>query len=384
VSLLEGPLALVSVHSGKVLEVAPGAGEGARVVQSADRGEQCQRWQLIFVSKDDQGNAFYNIMNLHSGMVLEIARESREEGAAVLQRANLEGQGRRALHMQWRPIAVEDGECISYHVINRNSEKALDVEGGELEAAKKEGAQIIQWTYWGGANQRWQLIPSPPGDRIEPPDRRTAKVLAGPKVDTSRALSLMRSVEGWFLEEEAKLLLAIVSRALCELPDDCAVVEIGSYLGRSTVLLASAVRDLRPCGQVIAIDPHAGTISASATSIWQGTPTYETFCANVAAAGLQDAVCAIRQCSTNVSWDQPIGLLLVDGLHDYLSVRADFGHFDQDITPGGFVAFHDYDWPGVTQFVDELRGHNDYMWIDRAQSLVVLQKRNLLSSTSTE
>lgn len=194
--------------------------------------------------------------------------------------------------------------------------------------------------------------------------------------DRSKALSLMQSIVGWFSEVEAELLLATVTRALRELTNDCAVVEIGSYLGRSTVLLASAVRDLRPCGQVVAIDPHGGEVGIAGDLDRQGVSTYEAFCANMVAADMRDVVRTIRKRSTYTYWDQPIGLLFVDGLHDYDSVSADFGHFERWIRPGGFVAFHDYShhWPGVVQFVDEVRSGRDYEWVDGVQSLIVLQK----------
>jgi predicted O-methyltransferase YrrM len=199
---------------------------------------------------------------------------------------------------------------------------------------------------------------------------------AGVIPDRSKALSLMQSIVGWFSEAEAELLLATVTRALRELTDDCAVVEIGSYLGRSTVLLASTVRDLRPRGQVVAIDPHGGEVGIAGDLDRQGVSTYEAFCANMVAADMQDVVRTIRKRSTDTSWDQPIGLLFVDGLHDYDSVSADFGHFERWIRPGGFVAFHDYShhWPGVVQFVDEVRNGHDYEWVDGVQSLIVLQK----------
>lgn len=371
-SVPEGPLALVSVHSGNVLEIAAGAGEGAVAVQSVDRGGENQRWELIFVTKDEQGIDFYKLVNLRSGLALEIGDESLEDGAAVLQRTCSEDG--RASHMQWR-LAIDDGDDELYHVVNRNSGKVLDVEGGHTEESKKEGARVVQWAYWAGLNQRWRLIPSPPGACIQLSGWPTHRVPPGSVVDISKALSLMRTVWGWFSEYEAKLLLKTVSRALRDFPEDCSVVEIGSYLGRSTVLLASAVRDLRPDGHVVAIDPHEGMVS-TAGGVEYGIPTYEAFGANVTAAGLQDAVCAIRQCSTDVSWNQPIGLLFIDGLHDYASVSTDFDHFARWIRRGGFVAFHDYSpcWPGVVQLVDKLRNGDSYTWVDSAESLVVLQK----------
>jgi alpha-L-fucosidase len=39
----------------------------------------------------------------------------------------------------------------SYQIANRNSGKVLDVAGG----GTTDGTQVIQWPWWGGANQRW-------------------------------------------------------------------------------------------------------------------------------------------------------------------------------------------------------------------------------------
>ncbi|MQB02315.1 MAG: hypothetical protein GEU78_19155, partial [Actinobacteria bacterium] len=122
----------------------------------------------------------------------------------------------------------------------------------------------------------------------EPSDDAVASLL-----DRAAALDLMRPIMGWFTEEEAELLLDTAARALSEASgtvEDRAVVEIGSYFGRSTVLLASAVRDLRPSGRLTAIDPHDGVISLAGRANLQGSPTLEAFCRNLAAAGLRDVV----------------------------------------------------------------------------------------------
>jgi hypothetical protein len=52
------------------------------------------------------------------------------------------------------------------------------------------------------------------------------------------------------------------------------------------------------------------------------------------AAGVWDVVEIIRQRSVAVVWAEPIGLLFIDGLPDYDSVRADFEHFREWIAPG--------------------------------------------------
>ncbi len=49
-----------------------------------------------------------------------------------------------------------------------------------------------------------------------------------------------------------------------------------------------------------------------------------------------------------------IGLLFIDALHDYESVRKDFELWFPRMCAGGFVAFHDVDQPGPNRLVGEL------------------------------
>lgn len=197
----------------------------------------------------------------------------------------------------------------------------------------------------------------------------------GLRVDPAVALGRMRPIEGWFTEPEAMLLLDVAQRAVAEHPDS-AIVEIGSYQGRSTVVLATAVQGLRPAMRVAAIDPHEGLIDMPARPHQQVSPTYEALCRNLNAAGVADAVEVIPLPSTSVPWNRPIGLLFIDGLHDYDSVRADLEHFERWIEPGGFVAFHDYscDFPDVVRFIRELNERPEYGWVEHAGDLLVLRK----------
>src|SRR5262245_48937520 len=80
----------------------------------------------------------------------------------------------------------------------------------------------------------------------------TTEEVAGrsPVLDLDHYIRLSRRIPGWTRGQEA-VALAQVS---CSLPDDCTVVEIGSFLGGSAVLLAGA-RKLRGSGKVHCIDP---------------------------------------------------------------------------------------------------------------------------------
>jgi len=84
----------------------------------------------------------------------------------------------------------------------------------------------------------------------------------------------------------------------------------------------------------------------------------------------------IRSAPSAVAWHEPIDLLVVDALHDYASVAADFRHYEPSLRPNAYVAFHDdapY-FPGVQAFVGELRRGGAYRDVVQAGTLTVLQR----------
>jgi predicted O-methyltransferase YrrM len=193
----------------------------------------------------------------------------------------------------------------------------------------------------------------------------------------SPVLKHMRQIEGWLEDDEAEVLIAATRRAIETLPAPHAIVEVGSYCGRSTVVLGAAARAHHPDARVYAVDPHDGVVGALDQELKHGPSTLERFQHNVAAAKLQDVVVTIQQCSIGVVWNQPVSLLFIDHLHDYASVSHDFHHFAPHLVPGGFVAFHDYAdyYPGVKAFVNELLASSAYEQVVCAGSMVLLRKR---------
>jgi predicted O-methyltransferase YrrM len=189
-------------------------------------------------------------------------------------------------------------------------------------------------------------------------------------------LRQMRRIEGWLEEDEADLLIATAARVITEQPEPHAIVEIGSYCGRSTTILGTVTKTLSPGAKVFAIDPHDGEVGALDQGLRRTSPTLARFTANIAAAGLAGIVETVQQRSYEVRWERPIGMLLIDGLHDYANVSRDFQHFEQHVIPGGYVAFHDYAdyYPGVKKFVHEVLATGHYRRVHLARSLIVVQK----------
>ena len=145
-------------------------------------------------------------------------------------------------------------------------------------------------------------------------------------------------------------------------PGDGEIVEIGSFMGKSTCWLAMGAKSVGR-EKVTAIDHFEGSPEHQAgarceveTIVEEGT-TFNRFLEHIKAMAVDDYVQPIvassEEAATN--WDKPIRLLFIDGDHSYEQSKKDFELWSPFVVPGGVVAFHDInDWPGVTQFYNEL------------------------------
>lgn len=160
------------------------------------------------------------------------------------------------------------------------------------------------------------------------------------------------SVEGLIREDEMRLLFLAAALPTGE----GEVLEIGSFKGRSTVVLA---RGALWAGQdrVVACDTFTGP---SETDPDVTGSTYEAFAAALERHGLTEHVEVRPQLSSELAreWSRPIRLLWIDGDHTYEGVKADVDGFVPHLAPGAVVAFHDVGrsrFPGPTRcFLDEV------------------------------
>ncbi|MHC4198964.1 MAG: class I SAM-dependent methyltransferase [Planctomycetota bacterium] len=148
--------------------------------------------------------------------------------------------------------------------------------------------------------------------------------------------------KGWFSRGEARALFELA----CEVAGERCIVEIGSYAGRATTVLAHSGRE------VIAVDPLV--LGTAPTGTWQVTEEHVTVFERVLAAHAN--VTWRRMRSTDCPGPaKPIGLLLIDGEHDHPAPREDYEHFEPWLAPRALVLFHDYKvCRGVTETADAL------------------------------
>jgi len=273
---------------------------------------------------------------------------------------------------RWRRLA-EQGRIDPEWWANSYLDDYLDVYGARRPLATDTTLRDLV-APWIDANVTTVTVSSAAGDD-EAGDSPVADL------DPAAAAALldrMEGIEGWFRRVEGELLLRVTRQAVAALQSPV-IVEIGSYCGRSTVLLASAARTVNQAVRVYAIDPHDGEVGAadSREGVRNEVSTLLRFRANLDSAGVADAVVPIVQQSWEVSWQQPIALLLIDGLHDYESVARDFLHFEPYLSIGGYVAFHDCDerFPGVKSFAGSVATDPAYEEVGRSASLIVFRRR---------
>lgn len=140
---------------------------------------------------------------------------------------------------------------------------------------------------------------------------------------------------------ESKLLYHLARKAEA----NGVVVEIGSFLGKSTIFLASGSKEAKQ-QKVYAIDPHAG---APVINKKFSGPTYQRFLRNIEGASVRDAVVPIKKTSDEAfrDWHRPIRLLFVDGDHAYQAVKRDLKQWGSFVVEKGVIALHDALNPGV-------------------------------------
>jgi hypothetical protein len=110
---------LVSVRSGKVLDVnAFSTADGTRIQQWTDQNTANQQWRLR-----PTGDGHYELVNRNSGKVLGIAGDSTAENAAAEQQTDSSSTSQ-----EWRIDEVGGSGAVTF--TSRRSGRVLDVSGG--------------------------------------------------------------------------------------------------------------------------------------------------------------------------------------------------------------------------------------------------------------
>ena len=133
-------------RSNKCLDVAyMSTAHGANVLQAYCRGTYNQQWTRASKGVDANGYLPYELRPRHAPtMCLDVAHMSRLHGADVVQASCWGGA-----NQQWRLVGTDSG---FYKLVSRHSGLCLDVANGSIA----HGADVVQARCWSpGFNQQW-------------------------------------------------------------------------------------------------------------------------------------------------------------------------------------------------------------------------------------
>jgi len=135
--------------------------------------------------------------------------------------------------------------------------------------------------------------------------------------------------------DECKLLYELASQAF----SGC-IVEIGSYLGKSTIALAGGSKQHNKV-PVYAIEPHE--VFNGLFGGQYGPKDRKSFFKNIIRTNVCDLVHLVNLSSEEASkgWSKDIALLFIDGDHRHSSVKKDFECWAPFVTKNGIIIFHD-------------------------------------------
>ncbi|MEU3192489.1 class I SAM-dependent methyltransferase [Streptomyces sp. NPDC006992] len=169
-----------------------------------------------------------------------------------------------------------------------------------------------------------------------------------PQVPEAGTLAAFEAAKGFMpLDEGLALYAAAVEAGTLGLP----LLEVGTYCGRSTLLLADAARQAGVTA--VTVDHHRG--SEEQQPGWEyhdpevvdpvvgRMDTLPAFRRTLHAAGLEEHVVALvgRSPRAAALWGTPLGLVFVDGGHTEEHATADYEGWTPHLAPGGLLVIHD-------------------------------------------
>ena len=147
----------------------------------------------------------------------------------------------------------------------------------------------------------------------------------------------VEAVEGFLGPKEIRFLslLGAYPTAIGE------TLEIGSFKGKSTVVLAKAAA-LTNSGVVHAVDPMINS-SVTDPDLGEGESSLDDFRRNVERYGVASRIQFHRMRSEELAetWNKPLRLLWIDGDHTYKGAKLDFDGFYSHLADGAIIALDD-------------------------------------------
>jgi MMP 1-O-methyltransferase len=160
-------------------------------------------------------------------------------------------------------------------------------------------------------------------------------------------LKILNTIKGFMDDAEAGRLFELAGQAA----GLGAVLEIGSYCGRSAAIMGPACQQNNTI--LYSIDHHTGSEEQQPGEEYfdpelfdertGGINTLPFLRETLQKTGLEDTVVPIVSTSivAGKMWQTPLAMVFIDGGHSFDAALADFLTWSPHILPGGFLVIHD-------------------------------------------
>lgn len=168
----------------------------------------------------------------------------------------------------------------------------------------------------------------------------------------------MNNIPGWFPKENQATLEALIKEHNVQ-----TVIEIGAFVGLSTVFFAQRVRNVTTVDPFDAIT-RVNYLNGQMKRIAQDQ--FDHFMRNTTGySNITSLVATSQEAAAGPLKDKTADLIYIDGSHEYADVKLDIELWY--LRANKILCGDDYSphWPGVRQAVDELDGdvnRNQRLW----------------------
>lgn len=154
------------------------------------------------------------------------------------------------------------------------------------------------------------------------------------------------------------------------------LIEIGTNIGKTAVFMAKLLKILGKDIKIASIDPfelaHDEELNAKGS--------YSKYVKSIQKAKVDDICFPIVAYSDNAVgiFNENVGVLLIDGCHEYECARNDLENYSGLVCSGGYVFVDDYslNYPGVKRAFDEwFEKQNDFELAHKESWFVVVKKK---------
>jgi hypothetical protein len=180
---------------------------------------------------------------------------------------------------------------------------------------------------------------------------------AGPLIKD--VFSRLKDVPGWFnVDDCGHFFLVLSYQSAMGIKGD--LLEIGSYHGRSTALMAKC---LEPGERIVVCD----TFESDTDDNYANKPSPENLISNIERVNreMEKDRIVIHKCLSNdlqLDTEEKFRFIHIDGGHSAEQAYFDLQLCSKHLLPNGIIVMDDYynkQWPGITQGTDRFLNDND-------------------------